>query len=102
MDHAVVYSEAALADLREITAYIAKDNVEAARRFANRLVDLAESLRRMPRRGRSVKGWTDVRVGCAFAIFDFLPLRCAGELGRGIALLAWGTGPANTRDVDLK
>jgi addiction module RelE/StbE family toxin len=62
MDSAVVYSEPALADLREITAYIARDNVEAAKRFANRLVDLAESLRRMPRKGRPVKGWTDVRV----------------------------------------
>jgi plasmid stabilization system protein ParE len=30
MDCAIVYSEPALADLREITAYIAKDNAEAA------------------------------------------------------------------------
>jgi toxin ParE1/3/4 len=62
MDCAIVYSEPALADLREITAYIAKDNAQAAQRFANRLVDLAESLPRMPRKGRPVKGWTDVRV----------------------------------------
>jgi addiction module RelE/StbE family toxin len=62
MDSAVVYSGPALADLREITAYIARDNVEAAKRFSNRLVDLAESLRRMPRKGRPVKDWTDVRV----------------------------------------
>ena len=51
MDCAVVYSEDALTDLQEITAYIAADNVEVAERFANRLVDLAESLRRMPRKG---------------------------------------------------
>jgi plasmid stabilization system protein ParE len=44
MDCAVIYSEAALDDLQEITAYIAADNVEVAKRFANRLVDLAESL----------------------------------------------------------
>lgn len=62
MDYAVVYSEAALTDLQKITAYVAEDNVEAAKRFANRLVDLAESLRRMPRRGRMVKGWRNVRV----------------------------------------
>jgi toxin ParE1/3/4 len=62
MDCAVIYSEAALDDLQEITAYIAADNVEVAERFANRLVDLAESLRNMPGKGRPVKGWPDVRV----------------------------------------
>ena len=62
MDRAVVYSSAALTDLREITIYIAADNVEAAKRFSNRLVDLAESLGRMPRKGRPVSGWPEVRV----------------------------------------
>ena len=62
MDCAVIYSEAALADLQQITAFIAADNVEAAQRFANRLVDLAESLRSMPERGRPVKRWPGVRV----------------------------------------
>jgi len=62
MDCAVSYSEAALEDLQQITAYIAADDVEIAERFANRLVDLAESLRKMPRKGRPVKGWTEVRV----------------------------------------
>jgi addiction module RelE/StbE family toxin len=62
MDCAVVYSDDALTDLRDITAYIAADNVEVAKRFANRLVDLAESLGRMPRKGRPVKGWSGVRV----------------------------------------
>jgi toxin ParE1/3/4 len=62
MDRIVVYSAAALNDLRDITGYIAADNAKAAVRFANRLVDLAESLRRMPHRGRVVKGWPDVRV----------------------------------------
>ncbi len=62
MDCAVIYSEKSLADLQEITAFIAADNVEAAASFANRLVDLAESLRRLPERGRPVKRWTNVRV----------------------------------------
>jgi plasmid stabilization system protein ParE len=52
MDCAVIYSEAALADLQQITAFIARDNPEVAERFANRLVDLAESLRSLPERGR--------------------------------------------------
>jgi plasmid stabilization system protein ParE len=55
MGCAVVYSDAALADLEQITAFIAKDNAEVAQRFANRLVDLAESLSSLPERGRPVK-----------------------------------------------
>jgi plasmid stabilization system protein ParE len=62
MDCAVIYSEAALADLQQITAFIAVDNAEVAQRFANRLVDLAESLRLLPERGRTVKKWPGVRV----------------------------------------
>ena len=62
MDCAVIYSEAALADLQEITAFIAKDNAAVAARFANRLVDMAESLRSLPERGRPVKKWPGVHV----------------------------------------
>jgi plasmid stabilization system protein ParE len=62
MDCAVVYSEADLADLQQITAFIAADNPEVAERFSNRLVDLAESLRSMPERSRPVKKWPGVRV----------------------------------------
>ena len=62
MDCAVIYSEAALGDLEQITAFIAADDTEVAEKFANRLVDLAESLRSMPQRGRPVKKWPGVRV----------------------------------------
>jgi toxin ParE1/3/4 len=62
MDCAVIYSDAALTDLQQITAFIARDNPEVAERFANRLVDLAESLRSLPERGRPVKKWPGVRV----------------------------------------
>jgi plasmid stabilization system protein ParE len=49
MDCAVIYSEVALADLQQITEFIAADNAEVASRFANRLVDVAESLRSLRR-----------------------------------------------------
>jgi len=62
MDCSVIYSEAALAELEEITAFIARDNPDVAERFANRLVDLAESLESLPERGRPVKKWLGVRV----------------------------------------
>ena len=51
----VIYSDAALADLEQITEFIARDNAEVAERFANRLVDSAESLRSLLERGRTVK-----------------------------------------------
>jgi plasmid stabilization system protein ParE len=55
MDCAVIYSETVLADLEQITEFIARDNPDVAQRFANRLVDLAESLGSLPERGRPVK-----------------------------------------------
>ena len=75
MGCAVIYSEAALADLQEITAFIAADNADVAQRFANRLVDLAESLRSMPERGRLVKKVARRPCGCAGSVSDFLSLR---------------------------
>ena len=62
MDCEVIYSKKALDDLHEITAFIAADDVLVATSFANRLVDLAESLRRLPERGRPVKRWRNVRI----------------------------------------
>jgi len=62
MDYSVVYSAKALADLQEITNFIATDDAQVASKFANRLLDLAESLRRLPERGRRVNRWKDVRV----------------------------------------
>jgi len=61
MDCAVIYSEAALTDLEQITAFIARDNPDVAQRFANRLVDLAESLRSLPERGRPVNDFLSFR-----------------------------------------
>ena len=89
MDCAVIYSEVALADLQQITEFIAADNAEVAERFANRLVDVAELLRSLPERGRPVKKWPDVRVIVAVPVSDLLSLRKSGEQSRDIAFLAW-------------
>jgi plasmid stabilization system protein ParE len=77
MDCAVIYSEAALADLEQITKFIAADNAEVAERFANRLVDFAESLQSMPERGRSVKKMAWRPCARARVLFDFLSLQRA-------------------------
>jgi plasmid stabilization system protein ParE len=51
-----------LADLQQITAFIAADNAEVAERFANRLVDLAEALRSTPERGATGERCPGVRL----------------------------------------
>ncbi len=51
----VVWSQNALNDLREIKAWISRDSVCYALRVVEGIVDLAESLADMPRRGHSVQ-----------------------------------------------
>jgi plasmid stabilization system protein ParE len=81
MDCAVIYSTAALSDLRAITEFIANDDGRTAGAFANRLVDLAESLARMPERGRRVKGWNETRVVVLSPYLIFYRFdRSAGEV----------------------
>lgn len=54
MDFRVIWSKSALADLRDLARYIARDNRDAARRFGNLIVDRALGLGQFPRRGRVV------------------------------------------------
>jgi toxin ParE1/3/4 len=49
-------------DLREIVAYIARDNPAAAERFGLTLVEKAELLKRFPFLGKRVKGTEEDRV----------------------------------------
>ena len=54
MDFKVFLSSAALSDLERIAAYITLDNVVAAERMGNQLLDAALSLTTFPERGRMV------------------------------------------------
>jgi len=54
MDVKVFLSSDALNDLERIVAYIALDNVTAAERTGNQLLDVALSLATFPERGRVV------------------------------------------------
>lgn len=49
----IVWSPLARARLREIRAYIALDNPDAAERLATRIVSLVEALKRHPHLGRA-------------------------------------------------
>ena len=50
MDYQVLITDTAIADLREIVTFIAKDDPDAALRFGNRIVDRALSLKTQPHR----------------------------------------------------
>jgi plasmid stabilization system protein ParE len=54
MDFKAFLSSDALSDLERIVAYIALDNVAAAARMGNQLLDAAISLTTFPERGRMV------------------------------------------------
>ena len=98
MDCTVIYSEAALADLRQITAFIAADNPKVAERFANRLVDLAESLRSMPERGRPVKNWPGVRV---IVLAPYLIFYHFGKTANRVEVLRFLHGARDPATLDM-
>jgi Plasmid stabilization system protein len=98
MDCAVIYSEAALTDLEQITAFIARDNPDVAQRFANRLVDLAESLRSLPERGRPVKKWPGVRV---VVLAPYLIFYRFGKSANTVEILRFWHGARDPLSLEL-
>ncbi len=54
MDYQVLIAPAARQDLRDITGHIAAHDSRAALRLGDELLDVADSLRRFPQRGRTV------------------------------------------------
>ena len=61
MDYEVILTEPARDDLREIVAFIAEDNPQAAVTFRDRLIAEAETLVRFPHRGRLMRRRGNVR-----------------------------------------
>jgi toxin ParE1/3/4 len=59
MDFRIVWSPRALADLREIVAYIRERNSDAAGPFGRKLIDKVETLQRFPERGRMIQKFQD-------------------------------------------
>jgi len=60
MDYRVILSRPALRDWGEIARYIAQDNPTASERIGLELVQVAESLAIMPRRGGQLRTRPDV------------------------------------------
>jgi toxin ParE1/3/4 len=61
VDYEVILTEPARDDLREIVAFIAQDNPQAAVTFRDRLIAEAETLVRLPHRGRLMRRRGNVR-----------------------------------------
>ena len=89
MEYEVIITPAALRDLEQIRAYIARDNPSAAQTFGLRLLDEAESLRTFPERG----GFIAERRGARFVMVHpyLVVYRITEEIAHGadFALLAW-------------
>lgn len=68
--------------------------------FANRLVDLAESLRRMPERGRRVKGWSDVRVVVLSPYLIFYRFQAGSNQAEVLRFWHRFKGSANAQSVE--
>lgn len=58
----VVWSKTALADLRDLVRYIARDDRQVARRFGDLIVTKVQSLQTFPRIGRIVPEFRDDRL----------------------------------------
>ena len=62
MVYQVVWTEPAIATLKELCEYIAGDNPEATRKMGMELVDHAESLNQLPSRGKVYPKFGDGQI----------------------------------------
>jgi toxin ParE1/3/4 len=58
----IVWSETALADLRDLVRYIARDDPQVARRFGDLIITKVQSLKTFPRIGRIVPEFRNDRL----------------------------------------
>ncbi|HSI14159.1 MAG TPA: type II toxin-antitoxin system RelE/ParE family toxin [Chthoniobacter sp.] len=66
MEYEIVIVRAAMRDLEQIRAYIARDNSSVAQTFGLKLLDEAQSLRTFPERG----GFIPERPGARFVMVN--------------------------------
>ena len=93
MDYQVTFTEPARDDLRAIVAFIAQDSPQRALAFRDRLLAEAESLARLPFRGRLLKGHAQVRrILCG----DYLILYRVHEAERVVGVLRFWHGARGT------
>jgi toxin ParE1/3/4 len=93
VDYEVVLTEPARDDLREIVAFIAQDNPHAAVTFRDHLIAEAETLIRLPYRGRIMHRRGNVRK---LVCRPYLILYRIGESQRTVEILPFWHGARGT------
>ena len=93
MDYEVILTEPARDDLREIVAFIAQDNPQAAVTFRDRLIAEAETLVRLPHRGRLMRRRGNVRK---LVCRSYLILYRIAESRRTVEILRFWHGARGT------
>ncbi len=98
MGFKVIISQAALDDLEEIAAFIGQDDPRAAQRLVTDLINRAESLADMPRRGKAFRARPGVRrlVRNPYLIFYQLD-----ESARTVSVLRFWHGARELKSLRL-
>ena len=98
MDFKVVITQAALNDLEEIVDYISHDDPRAAQRLATDLVNRAESLSEMPRRGKLLRARPGVR---RLVRNPYLIVYRIDETARAVNILRFWHGARDSKSLRL-
>jgi toxin ParE1/3/4 len=93
VDYEVILTEPARDDLREIVAFIAQDNPQAAVTFRDRLIAETETLVRFPQRGRLMRRRGNVRK---LVCRPYLILYRVAESRRTVEILRFWHGARRT------
>ena len=93
MDYEVILTEPARDDLREIVDFFAPDNPQAAVTFRDRLIAEAETLVRLPHRGRLMRRRGNVRK---LVCRPYLILYRIAESRRTVEILRFWHGARGT------
>jgi plasmid stabilization system protein ParE len=98
MDFKVILSPLALNDLEEIVRYVAADDPMAAERLGTRLINLAGTLQKLPRRGTKVRLRPGVRK---ILLRPYLIFYQTDETARCVEVLRFWHGARDLKELRL-
>jgi toxin ParE1/3/4 len=99
VDFKVIITQAALNDLEEIVDYISRDDPRAAQRVATDLLNRAESLSEMPRRGKTMRARPGVR---RLVRSPYLIVYRIDETARAVNVLRFWHGARNPESLRME
>jgi plasmid stabilization system protein ParE len=96
MDYKVILSPLAVSDLQEIVRYVAADDPAAAERLGLRLIGVAETLRKLPRRGHPVRRRPGVRK---VVLTPYLVFYEVNDATQSVDVLRFWHGARDSKDL---